>query len=84
MNFLHSKPFDLEERTFEFGKRINNLVNSLPKNSVNNRLGDQIVRSGNSIGANYREANETEKKRILNLKSEFVGEKAKKQSIGCG
>ncbi len=49
--------FDLEERTLEFGKAIISLVNKLPKNIVNINLCSQIVRSGTSVGANYREAN---------------------------
>lgn len=57
------KHFDLEERTLEFGKRIIRLAQALPKNTINIRLIDQIVRAGTSVGANYREANETETKR---------------------
>lgn len=49
--------FDLEERTLKFGKDIIFLVNKLPKNIVNVNLCSQIVRSGTSVGANYREAN---------------------------
>ncbi len=59
----NSKKYDLEERTLEFGKRIIGLAKSLPKNAVNRRLIDQVIRSGTSMGANYREANETETKR---------------------
>lgn len=55
--------YDLEERTLEFGKRIIRLCRSLPVNLVNKKLTDQIVRSGTSIGANYREANETDTKK---------------------
>lgn len=49
--------FDLEDRTLTFGKEIISLVNKLPKNLVNVNLCSQIVRSGTSVGANYREAN---------------------------
>jgi len=58
-----SKKYDLEDRTLEFGKRIINLAKALPKNSINLNLIDQIIRSGTSMGANYREANETETKK---------------------
>ena len=57
------KKYDLEERTLKFGKRIIGLAKSLPKSAVNKRLVDQVIRSGTSMGANYREANETETKR---------------------
>jgi len=47
----------------EFSKRLIRLVKSLPNNDVNLILGRQVTRSGTSIGANYREANETETKK---------------------
>lgn len=59
----NSKKYDLEDRTLEFGKRIIHLSKALPKNSVNYTLVSQITRSGTSLGANYREANETETKK---------------------
>lgn len=55
--------YDLEERTLEFGKKVIRLVKALPANNVNLRLSDQLIRSGTSLGANYREANETETKK---------------------
>lgn len=55
--------FELEGRTLEFGKKIIVLCNLLPKNTVNYRLIDQLIRSGTSVGANYREANETDSKK---------------------
>lgn len=58
-----SKPYDLEDRTLEFGKRIIRMCKSLPKNIVNLTLIKQVMRSGTSMGANYREANETETKK---------------------
>ncbi len=59
----NSKKYDLEDRTLEFGKRIIRLAKALPKNSINVNLIDQVIRSGTSMGANYREANETETKK---------------------
>lgn len=58
-----SKRYDLEERTLEFGKRIIRMCKSISKNIVNNVLINQVMRSGTSVGANYREANETETKK---------------------
>ncbi len=62
-NNQNNKKYDLEDRTLEFGKKIIYLVKGLPKNTINFNLGDQLIRSGTSIGANYREANETETKK---------------------
>lgn len=59
----NSKRYDLEDRTLEFGKKVILLAKLLPKNSINMRLVDQFIRSGTSLGANYREANETETKK---------------------
>ena len=63
MNNNQNKKYDLEDRTLEFGKRIIYLVKELPKNTINFNLCDQVIRSGTSMGANYREANETETKK---------------------
>lgn len=51
--------FDLEERTTEFAKRVVRLCRALPKDSVNSRLSGQAVSSAGSVGANYREANDS-------------------------
>lgn len=48
--------FDIRERSFQFAIEIIELVKKLPKNRVNYRIGDQIIRSGTSIGANIEEA----------------------------
>jgi four helix bundle protein len=47
---------DLNERLLEYGARIIKLVESLPKTLVGRRIGDQLLRSGTSAGANYEEA----------------------------
>ncbi len=52
--------YNLEERTLQFSKRIIKLCKFLPKDNINYSLINQIIRSGTSVGANYREANETE------------------------
>jgi four helix bundle protein len=54
----NSKRYDLEERTFEFARDVNQYVKNLPKNIPNFETGKQLVRAGGSIGANCREANE--------------------------
>ncbi|MBI3646297.1 MAG: four helix bundle protein [Acidobacteriales bacterium] len=47
---------DLQERTKRFAVRILKLYRSLPKTEEARVLGKQILRSGTSIGANYRAA----------------------------
>jgi four helix bundle protein len=50
--------YDLEDRTLELAKRISRLCRFLSKDIVNTEYIKQIIRSGSSVGANYREANE--------------------------
>jgi four helix bundle protein len=47
---------NLRTRTKRFARRIIRLYSSLPKETVAQVLGKQVLRSGTSIGANYREA----------------------------
>lgn len=73
-----TKPtYDLEPRTLEFGKRIIRLCKALPKDRVNFNLIDQVSRSGTSVGANYREANETTTKKDFSFRIRICRKEAK-------
>ncbi len=48
---------ELEERTKKFAVSIIKLASKLPKTSIGSVISSQLVKSGTSIGANYREAN---------------------------
>ena len=50
------KPRDLRVRTKAFALRIIRLYEALPKTTVAQVLGKQVLRSGTSVGAHYREA----------------------------
>jgi four helix bundle protein len=50
--------FDLEERTARFGEAIICFAKKIPQNPVNNRLIEQLVGAGTSVGANYCEADD--------------------------
>lgn len=50
--------FDLEERTARFGEAIIRFCKKIPHMPENNRLIDQLVGCGTTVGANYCEANE--------------------------
>jgi len=52
-------PFDLEERTAKFGEAVVRFSKRIPRDPGNNRLINQIVGCGTSIGANYVEATES-------------------------
>src|SRR5579863_1729597 len=47
---------DLDVRLLQYGARIIRLVEALPKTLVCRRIGDQLLRSGMAVGANYEEA----------------------------
>lgn len=49
-------PQDLRERTKVFALRIIRLYASLPKTTEAQVIGKQLLRSGTSVGAHYREA----------------------------
>ena len=64
--------FELEKRTLDFSKKLINVLRQLPRDLVNNTLMSQLIRSGTSIGANYREANGAESKRDFKHKINIV------------
>lgn len=47
---------DLRERTTEFALRIVRLYKSLPKTTESQILGKQVLESGTSVGAQFRES----------------------------
>ena len=53
---MDSKTEQLRNRTKEFAVRIIHLFRSLPSSSEAQIIGKQLLRSGTSVGANYRAA----------------------------
>ena len=51
---------ELERRTKRFALQVINFVAAMPKIKVTDVIGHQLIKSGTSIGANYREANRAE------------------------
>jgi four helix bundle protein len=47
---------EFKQRTKQLALRVIKLVSSLPKNTVSEVIGKQLIRSGTSVGANYRAA----------------------------
>ena len=47
---------ELKKRTKQLALRVIRLVESLPKTKTSNVIGNQLLRSGTSVGANYRAA----------------------------
>ncbi|BBP03996.1 four helix bundle protein [Sulfuriferula plumbiphila] len=53
---------DLDERLLVYGATIIKLVESLPSTIAGRRIGDQLLRSGTSVGTNFEEAQGAESK----------------------
>jgi four helix bundle protein len=75
-----TKPYDLEERTFEFAKSIRTFLKTIPRTIANLEDGKQLIRSSGSIGANYIEANESLGRRDFKLHLR-ISRKEAKESI---
>ena len=72
-----SKPYDLEERTFEFAKASRAFVKKLPRTIGNIEDAKQFIRASGSIGANYIEANESIGKKDFVMKVKTCRREAK-------
>lgn len=59
---MQNRAVDLADRTKLYARRIIRLVSALPKSVVAQVLGKQVLRSGTSVGANYREASRARSK----------------------
>ncbi len=74
----NSKPvYDLEERTFQFAKAVRLFVKTLPKTIANVEDGKQAVKASGSVGANYREANESLSKKDFLMRMKISRKEAK-------
>ena len=54
LDLLFMDKEELKARTKRFALRVINLVNVLPNTKLGNVIGSQLLRSGTSVGANYR------------------------------
>jgi four helix bundle protein len=67
---------ELKARTKQFGLQVINLVDALPKSTAGWAIGRQLVRSGTSVGANYRAACRSRSKAEFIAKIGIVAEEA--------
>lgn len=75
------KPYDLEERTFLFAKRVRCFVAGLSKTLANNEDGKQLIRSSGSVAANYIEANELLSKKDFAMRIKISRKEAKESAL---
>ena len=77
----NTKPvYDLEERTFQFAKAVRIFVKTLPKTIANIEDGKQLVKASGSVGANYREANESLSKKDFVMRIKICRKEAKESA----
>ena len=70
-------PVDLEERTAQFGEAVVKFTKRIPRDPTNDRLIDQLVGAGTSIGANYCEASERVSKKDFRSRIATCAKEAK-------
>ncbi len=73
-------PFDLEERTYQFARRVRAFVRSLPRTIANIEDAKQVIRSSGSVGANYIEANEALSKKDFVMRIKISRKEAKEST----
>lgn len=73
----HCPVYDLEERTFRFARDVRLFIKTLPKTIANTEDIKQLVKSSGSVGANYREANESISRKDFVMRIKIARKEAK-------
>lgn len=74
------KVYDLEERTFLFAKNVRIFVKTLPNSIANHEDVKQVIKASGSVGANYREANESLSKKDFLMRIKISRKEAKESA----
>lgn len=72
-----NKKYDLEERSYEFARKVRAFLNKIPKTIQNIEDGKQLIRSSGSVGANYIEANDSLGKKDFLMRIKISRKEAK-------
>ncbi len=75
-----AKQYDLEERTFQFVKRVSLYIKKFSKTISNIEYEKQVVRASGSVGANYIEANEALSKKDFVMRIKICRKEAKESA----
>lgn len=77
----NNKPiYDIEERTFQFAKAVRLFTKTLPKTIANYEDSKQVLKASGSVGANYREANESLSKKDFLMRIKISRKEAKESA----
>lgn len=79
-----SKHYDLEERTYQFARRVRDFIKKLPKTISNIEDSRQLVKASGSVGANYREANEALSRKDFIMRVKICRKESKESSYWLG
>ena len=71
---------EMKDRTKKFSLRVMKMVGSLPNTNVARVIGNQVLRSGTSVGANYRAACRARSKAEFSSRLGVVEEEADETS----
>lgn len=71
------KHYDLEDRTFEFAKRVRAFIKMLPNTLANLEDARQLVRASGSVGSNYIESNDALSKKDFVMRIKICRKEAK-------
>jgi four helix bundle protein len=77
---MTKKPYDLEERTFQFAKDVRLFIKEIPKTIANIEDSKQLVKASGSVGANYIEANEALSKKDFLMRAKISRKEAKESA----
>ncbi len=69
--------YDLEERTYQFAKKVALFCKKLSRTISNIEYVRQVIRSSGSVGANYIEANESFSKKDFRMRIKICRKEAK-------
>ena len=78
--FENKREYNLEDRTVQFSGELITFCKAWQKNVITLPLINQLIRSGTSIGANYREANGGSSKKDFQNKI-FICKKEAKETL---
>jgi four helix bundle protein len=81
MNQDNETPFDIQERTFQFGVQIIKFVDKLPRTLSGTELGRQLLNSGTSIAANMEEAKGAESRNDFIHKTSIAYKEARETRL---
>ena len=76
-NGENPKRYDLEERTYEFARRVRAFIKLLHKTLANIEDAKQLIRASGSVGSNYIEANEALSKKDFLMRIKICRKEAK-------